>query len=756
MSSSNSAVSPDPSAKPLNIAIVGGGKDVADFLRLAETLVFGGYRFKVVGIANLNPDAEGVQLAREQGVEIITTDYREFFSLPDLHMIVELTGDEKVRADIERSKPPHIRLVDPLGASLFWELYRAQQAIIGQRTELREQVEAERARLSRIFNSLPDEILVLDTDLVVQDANTALLTTNNLRMEDISGKQCYEIEQRSRGECRIDYEGCPALEALRKGCVASRVVKFMDDSGGLRFAAVLAAPIVDADGKVTGIVESTRDITKRIELEEDLAFAESQLRQITALAPVAISVKNVQGQYLDLNQAAADRYRLTKESMLGKTDLELLEREEADALRKTDREVLRSCKEIRLEEQYVVDGHTRYLSTVKFPILDLQGVAQAVCSISMDVSEQKEIELDLKQTSEYLWNVMNNSPVIIMTTDLEGRVVSFNPGAEESLGYQKEEVMGTLASRFYRDPEEREMLLRRVINEGSVRDYQTSLVRKNGDLLPISLTLSQLKDSQGRMIGTVGMSKDISRRSLLMEQVLQSERLAAVGRLAAGVAHEINNPLAVIGEIAGFLSELLEDDEEVREKETVQELRTGLSKIVRQIKRGRAITHRLLIFSRKSAAETETADVNESLDELLTFVEKEALLASVSIHREYAEGLSRVRIEEIQMQEIFINLVKNAIQAIEGRGSGGDIWIKTEQREDHRVVVTVRDNGPGIPEEIRDRLFDPFVTTKQPGKGTGLGLSICYGIIKRYDGEITVESEVGKGSTFRVILPAVV
>ena len=194
----------------------------------------------------------------------------------------------------------------------------------------------------------------------------------------------------------------------------------------------------------------------------------------------------------------------------------------------------------------------------------------------------------------------------------------------------------------------------------------------------------------------------------------------------------------------------------MREQDTVQELRTGLSKILRQIKRGRAITHRLLVFSRKSAAQTETADVNESLDEILSFVEKDARLASVNIHRDYAEGLHPVRIEEIQMQEIFINLVKNAIQAIEGRESGGDIWIRTEQCEDNRVVVTIRDNGPGIPEEIRDRLFDPFVTTKQPGKGTGLGLSICYGIIKRYDGEITVESEVGKGSTFRVILPAAV
>ena len=252
------------------------------------------------------------------------------------------------------------------------------------------------------------------------------------------------------------------------------------------------------------------------------------------------------------------------------------------------------------------------------------------------------------------------------------------------------------------------------------------------------------------MIGTVGISKDISHRRALMDQVIQSERLAAVGRLAAGVAHEINNPLAVIGEISGFLLETIEDDPAGKAPETLHEMSDGLPRIVSQVRRCRDITHRLLSFARKSEAKVEVADVNAALDEVLPFLDKQASLAQVTVHREAKRDLPRVRIEEMQLEEIFINLINNAVQAIGKRGTG-NIWISTE-REDDKVVVVVRDDGPGIPEQVKGRLFDPFVTTKPPGQGTGLGLSICYGIVKRYDGGITVDSTPGQGATFRVIL----
>jgi PAS domain S-box-containing protein len=349
-----------------------------------------------------------------------------------------------------------------------------------------------------------------------------------------------------------------------------------------------------------------------------------------------------------------------------------------------------------------------------------------------------------------LQNILDNSHVIIVTTDLDGRIVSFNRGAEASLGYQADQVIGKPCSLLFRSTEERAPLERRVHQGGAVYDYEGVLVCQDGAELPVAMTLSQLKDSSGEPIGTVEIARDISQRKSLMNQVIQSERLAAVGRLAAGVAHEINNPLAVIAEAAGYLEDVLSgvsDGEDILE----QELREGLPVIVTQVKRCRSITHRLLSFARKSEARVEVADVNEALEEILLFLEKEARMANVQIHRQYPPDIPRVNIEEVQLEEILINLITNAIQAMTKRGHG-NVWILAGE-EHGKVILTVRDDGPGIDEAVRDRLFDPFVSTKPPGQGTGLGLSICYGIVKRYDGEIRVESAPGKGATFQVVLP---
>jgi two-component system NtrC family sensor kinase len=235
-----------------------------------------------------------------------------------------------------------------------------------------------------------------------------------------------------------------------------------------------------------------------------------------------------------------------------------------------------------------------------------------------------------------------------------------------------------------------------------------------------------------------------------MDQVMQSDRLAAIGRLAAGVAHEINNPLAVISEAAGYMEDLLVGIMDVRHIDRDQEFREGLATITDQVNRCSSITHRLLGFARKTEARIEVADVKAALDETLPFLEKEARMANIRIHRRYATAVPPVRIEEVQLEEIIINLVTNAIQAMSERRYG-NIWVSA-RRERDKVIIGVRDDGPGIDEAVRDRLFDPFVTTKHQGHGTGLGLSICYGIVKRYDGKILVSSEPGKGTRFQVVL----
>ena len=218
------------------------------------------------------------------------------------------------------------------------------------------------------------------------------------------------------------------------------------------------------------------------------------------------------------------------------------------------------------------------------------------------------------------------------------------------------------------------------------------------------------------------------------------------------MAHEINNPLAIISEITGFLSDLAEDEKKGRQTGLFAELDEALPKIRKQIERGRDITHRLLQFARKTETSIEYADVNTAIGEILPFLQKECRLAGVTIHRDHQQSLPKVALDETQLQEILMNLTKNAIDALTGKG-GGNIWLSTRE-QDGKVVISVRDDGPGIDDAIRDRLFDPFASTKSIKQGTGLGLAICYAIVKRCDGEIRVFSEPGQGACFEVVLPA--
>ncbi|MHC4402595.1 MAG: PAS domain S-box protein [Planctomycetota bacterium] len=749
-----STSSPDNAngATPTNAAIVGGGKGCKSILEMVQGDTLGQFRMRVLGVADIDAEAIGIQYARELGVPLITTDYRELYEIPGLRVIIELTGDDAIRDEMERTRPRHVRLIDHYGARLFWEIHQAEETIILGRTEMQKKVEAERERIAEILDSIPDEIVVVDTDMLIQDANSSFLRNNNCSIGDIRGLHCYDIEQGIRGECQVCLGNCPFSSVMKEGRPTSLVRKHFGRSGEIRYASIVGAPLRDREGRITGMIEIIRDITHRMRLKETLATTEVHLQQLMELAPLATYAKNHSGQYINVNPAACVLFGKEKEELLGKTDLELFPRETAEMLREGEQEVWQKRVSVCVETELMIGDRRIFLSTVNFPILNSEGNLTALCALSEDVTAQKEAEKELRETREYLQNILDNSPVIIITTDMHDNIVSFNRGAERSLGYRADEVIGKPITLLYRDPAKQEEFLRLIMSDKAVQDYSFELLCKDGTLLPVSLSLSQLKNSSGTTIGTVGMSKDISHRKALMAQILQSERLAAVGRLASGVAHEINNPLAIISEITGFLNELTEDESEHQRTEIMQELKEALPKIRTQIERGREITHRLLQFARKTEMSIEHADVNTALKEILPFLEKECRLAGITIHRDCQRGVPKIALDETQLQEILMNLTKNAIDALKGKG-GGNIWLEAHE-EEGKVVISLRDDGPGIDDAIRDRLFDPFASTKSIKQGTGLGLAICYAIVKRCDGEIRVFSEPDGGACFKVFLPA--
>lgn len=243
------------------------------------------------------------------------------------------------------------------------------------------------------------------------------------------------------------------------------------------------------------------------------------------------------------------------------------------------------------------------------------------------------------------------------------------------------------------------------------------------------------------------MRESDGKRELAIREMEHNHKLSSIGRLAAGVAHEINNPLAVINEKAGLINDLIEFTPNFPDRERFFGL---VSAIIGSVDRCRTITHRLLGFARRMDVEIQVLDVNDVVGETLGFLEKEALYRNIKLDLNFAEGLEKIESDRGQLQQVFLNILNNALQAM---NDGGKLTVTTFEHDQGCVGVTIQDTGHGMSSETLERIFEPFFTTKAAGKGTGLGLSITYGLVKKLGGDIQVQSKVGQGTTFTVLLP---
>jgi signal transduction histidine kinase len=256
----------------------------------------------------------------------------------------------------------------------------------------------------------------------------------------------------------------------------------------------------------------------------------------------------------------------------------------------------------------------------------------------------------------------------------------------------------------------------------------------------------KIKNARAKKMGLI----EKQTREKMKMQEIEAEKLASVGELATGIAHEINNPIAIMVEEAGWLSDLL-NDEDLADPQNMEEFRRALNQIKTQGGRCKDITHKLLFFAKKTDSRVREVQLNDIITEIVGILDVRATGSRVKIATHLDPELPKVAASPSEMHQVFLNLINNAIDAI-GTGEGS-IEI-TSRRNGGFVTIDVADTGQGIPNALLNRIFDPFFTTKPVGKGTGLGLSICYGIIKNMGGDITVDSSVGVGTTFHVHLPA--
>jgi len=351
---------------------------------------------------------------------------------------------------------------------------------------------------------------------------------------------------------------------------------------------------------------------------------------------------------------------------------------------------------------------------------------------------------EFNKTRAYLQMILDNSRVLIITTNTQGRIVEFNREAETLLEYTKDEIAGRNILALYEDPSQRTELVGAAMgaNEAvwEVRNRTVRLKSKTGKTLHISLTLSTMIDAHDNIIGTVGIGKDISEQTMLQFKLLQSEKLAGIGTLASGIAHEINNPLAGVLGMA----------EAIRDEDDITLIKQYIEDIIKYTINAGSIVKELSAYSRSAHNEgSSTVDISLVMENSLKMARHSASFSSIALTTEFEKGCLIIA-NNGEIQQVFVNLIINAIHAMDGAGSLKLCCKMT----DNFAVATVSDSGQGIHEKHLSQIYDPFFTTKAAGKGTGLGLYIVYKIVTRYKGSIDVASRTGEGTTFTIRFPA--
>ena len=476
-------------------------------------------------------------------------------------------------------------------------------------------------------------------------------------------------------------------------------------------------------------------------------------------APLSIYIKDNDLRYRKINNHAQRVLGVREAEVVGKRDSMVFPDGGVRWLQRVEQETLNSRRTLHATGVLPVQGQMMHVQVTLFPVIEngrvegLYGLIEDTTELFQSEQKLHEVDEQLNETQKYLREVLENSRDIIFLTDPLGNILTFNSGAETSLGYSRDDVVGTPAHQLCANPGNFEKLFSTAMSEGHATSYEAEFRSKDRRPVICNISLTLIDGPDGKPLEVVCLCRDLTTRLRLKNDLIRSERLAAVGQMASGVAHEINNPLAVIDTIAGMVEETLDEEGEALKPETRKILGQAMERLHHQVRRVTTITHSLLGFVRTQHSGMANVDVQELLEECLGVLGTEIRRSQTEIVRLYTSDLPEFTSDPMLLQQVFVNLIKNAIDAMEEvPGRPGILEIMTNI-DAHRMLVTIQDNGVGIPPENQEKIFNLFHTTKPAGQGTGLGLSIVHDILYRLGGTVRVASEPGLWSRFVVEVP---
>ncbi|OHD66092.1 MAG: hypothetical protein A2176_04000 [Spirochaetes bacterium RBG_13_51_14] len=614
---------------------------------------------------------------------------------------------------------------------------------------LEEELKASEERYRSLFEQVRHGIIISTWEGGVVDCNQALLDMlgydgkDEFLSIDIEKDLYVDPGDRKKFQQEVEY----------RGFVKDYPVRFKKKTGEAVSVLMTISPRYGKRDKIIGYQGLIIDITEREKMEKDLRAATKKFQKIAEMGEDAIVVLNQDFHIEFANFLSADITGHDPDDMIGMNFNLLLSEREQHILAELhtqlgEDENRRVCMETQIKTALKETKDVDLCITIA---KDEEGKVKTYAYMR-DITHRKSMERKIREANEFLTKLIDSSVDSIVVTDMDGNILIFNRGAEELLGYRAEEVIGTMNIRNIYPPGVAKEVMERMRSSdyggvGRLRSMPMIHTNRYGEMIDGSISASIIYDDEGKEIATVGIFTDLRQRLTMekklretQQQLLQSEKLAAMGRLTSQIAHELNNP------IYGIMNTLELLKTEIPPKSRRRRL---LEMALSETERVSEMLRNMLSFSKPQEEARKVISINKLIEDIILVHEKQLSESNIAAESLLDPELPDITASPNQLIQVLLNIISNAKDAMP---NGGSLTFETGYNS-ATIVINISDTGTGIPENIRDKIFDAFFTTKQAVKGVGLGLSVCYGIVKDHGGDLQVKSETGKGTTVSIIFP---
>ena len=829
-----------------NIAIVGGGNVCKEILQIIFSEVFSDQRPKIIGVADIDDQAEGLRYARDMGI-FTTSDYQQFYAYKNLDLIIELTKDDRLRETIKKTKPAKVRFIDHYEAMAVWDFLQIEEESIKIRKELQKNG-GDREKIQKLFEQFSDHLarIVADRTTHLQNVETELVESERTMSQIIQGstiptfvinkdhivthwnKACEKLTGFSANEILGTNKQWAPFRSEPRPIMGDVIVEQMKEEEIIRYygakwhkSALIegayeaeeffpdlgedgkwlfftAAPLKSPDGEVIGAIETIWDKTKDKKAEEE---RERHTRELYALCSIYTAMNTSLNLEDRINAAVEEisnylssdgvciflketdqSYRLVycygspqdkwyKNRTVGRDSLIDHVAKSGDCTFFEDitssgygdtrflaKEGLKSLAFIPISAKgkrvfgviQVGSKKTRHFTNEEKNVLELIGNRIGVAIENSILHER------YKKSEEKYRSLFDNDPNPIFIIDSKSlKILDVNRRAKGCYGYSRDELLGMpFLSIGDKDDEELAEGLKKLSKDQSILFSKKRHYRKGHEPFFVNVSVSYAKYSERDVL--IASTTDITESVEKETQLIQASKMTTLGVMAAGMAHEINQPLNVIQVCADYFLKMGKKGIPISD----EDLKSMANDISSNVQRAAGIIKHMRDFARQSEVVRTKVNINDPIKDVFSVLGHQLKVHQIELELDLDPDVPYIMAEHNRLEQVFINLVTNAVDAMDEKGKklGNQEWNRLLKirsfSENNQVVVIVSDTGTGMPQEVIDKIFEPFFTTKDVGKGTGLGVSISYGIVQDYDGTINVESEIGKGTTFELRFPA--